>query len=254
MEIIVCAKQIVDVSDIKIDDKTNEPILKGVDDKISDIDKNAVEEGIKIKDELGGNLTVLLVGPSEATENIKELLAMGADRAVMVPWDGSSSYDVVSKIIAGVIEKIGDHDLILCGEASLDLFSGQTGPRIAALLDLPQITYAQSLDAEDEKIVGHKDVGGKVVSIESTYPVLVTVTKEINEPRLPSLMDILGASNKPMDVWDAESLVSDDLQPGLETVEIKGVPMERKKIVFHDDLDESIEKVVEKLAKEGVLG
>ena len=95
-------------------------------------------------------------------------------------------------------------------------------------------------------------MGDKAVTTESTYPVLITVTKEINEPRLPSLMQILAAANKPINEWTAESLTS-NLKPMVETIELKGVPMERKNIVYQDDIDESVGKLVDSLAKEGVL-
>lgn len=254
MDIIVCAKQVVDVSEIKIDDKTNEPILMGLDQKISDIDKNALEEAIKIKEEKGGNVTALLVGPSEADENVKELLAMGADKAILIPWEEDYDYHTVSKLLASAIEQIGHPDLVMCGEASLDLFSGQIGPRLAELLDLPQITYAQEVEVQDDKVIGHKDLGDKVVTIESPYPALITVTKEINEPRLPSLMEILNAANKPVEVLEADSLL-EDTSPKMETVKVKGVSMERKNIVYEDmDIDEAVSKLVENLAKDGVLG
>jgi electron transfer flavoprotein beta subunit len=120
-------------------------------------------------------------------------------------------------------------------------------------LNIPQITYAQTASAEKDKITADRNMGDKAVTTEATYPVLVTVTKEINEPRLPSLMQILAAANKPINEWTADSL-SSGLKPLVETVELKGVPMERKNIIYQDDLDESISKLVDNLAKEGVLG
>lgn len=255
MDIIVCAKQVIDVSEIKIDEKTNEPILQGIDNKISDIDKNAMEAAVKIKEEHGGKITALSVGPSEATENIKELLAMGADEAVIIPYEEEFDYDVVTHILKGAIEKIGDYDLILCGEASIDLFSGQVGPRIAQLLDLPQITYTEGLRVEEEKVQGDRDLGDRTVTIESPYPTLVTVTKEINEPRLPSLMEILNAADKPIQTWDAEELIDEELSPKIEQLDLRGVSMERKNVIYEEEeLDEAVEKLVENLAKDGVLG
>lgn len=252
MNIIVCAKQVVDVSEMKVDPNTKKPILQGVPQKISDIDKNAMEEAIKIKEKHGGKITVLTVGPSDAKERIKELLAMGADEGVLVTPPEKYDYHVVSSLLAGAIKKIGEYDIILCGEASIDMFSGQVGPRLAGLLGIPQITYAQSVNAEKEKIVAERNMGAKAVTTESPYPVLITVTKEINEPRLPSLMQILGAANKPINEWTADSL-GGSLDPKVETVELRGVSMERKNIVYKDDIDESVNKLVESLAKEGVL-
>ena len=253
MNIIVCAKQVVDVSEMKVDPATKKPILHGVPQKISDIDKNAMEEAIKIKEKHGGKITVVTVGSADAKERIKELLAMGADEGVLVVPPEKYDYYVTSSLLAEAIKKIGKYDIILCGEASIDLFSGQVGPRLAGLLDIPQITYAQSVTAEKDKVVAERNMSDKMVTTESTYPVLVTVTKEINTPRLPSLMQILASSSKPINEWSAGSLVSGKLNPMIETVELKGVPMERKNIVYKDDIDESVKKLVDSLAKDGVL-
>jgi electron transfer flavoprotein beta subunit len=253
MNIIVCAKQVVDVSEMKVDSSTKKPILKGVPQKISDIDKNAIEEAIKIKEKHGGKITALTIGPSDAKERIKELLAMGADEGVLVTAPDNIDYYMTAQLLAEAIKKIGEYGLILCGEASVDMFSGQIGPRLAGLLNIPQITYALSVNADKDKITADRNMGDKAITSESTYPVLITVTKEINEPRLPSLMQILGAANKPINEWTSDSLVS-NLTPMVETVDLKGVPMERKNIVYQNDLDESVGKLVDSLAKEGVIG
>ncbi len=252
MNIIVCAKQVVDVSEMKVDQNTKKPILQGIPQKISDIDKNALEEAIKIKEKNGGKITVLTIGTPDAKERIKELLAMGADEGTLVTAPNNIDYHMTAVLLAEAIKKIGAYDIILCGEASVDLFSGQIGPRLAGLLNIPQITYAQSVTAEKDKAIADRNMGDKAVTTESTYPVLITVTKEINEPRLPSLMQILGAANKPIVEWTADSLTS-GLNPLVETVELKGVPMERKNIIYQDDLEESVNKLVDSLAKEGVL-
>ena len=252
MNIIVCAKQVVDVSEMKIDPKTKKPILQGVSQIISDIDKNAMEEAIKIKDKQGGKITVVTVGPSDAKERIKELLAMGADEGVIVTPPEKYDYHIITNLLAEAIKKIGEYDILLCGEASIDMFSGQVGPRLAGLLKVPQITYAQSVNIEKDKVVAERNMGDKAVTTESTYPVLITVTKEINEPRLPSLMQILGAANKPINEWTADSLKS-GLDNKVDTIELKGVSMERKNVIYQDDLDDSINKLVDSLAKEGVL-
>jgi len=156
MNIIVCAKQVVDVSEIKIDSNTKKPILQGIPQKISDIDKNALEEAIKIKEKHGGKITVITAGPTNAKERIKELLAMGADEGILIILPEKSDYHITSNLLAGVIKKIGKYDIILCGEASIDMFSGQIGPRLAGLLNVPQITYAQKINAEKDKITAEE--------------------------------------------------------------------------------------------------
>ena len=253
MDIIVCAKQVLDVTEIKIHPETKEPMLSGVPRKISDIDKNALEEAIKIKDKLGGKVTVITAGASEALENMKELLAMGADEGILVKTQ-NQDYSRVSKLLMAAIKKIGTYDLIICGEASIDQYSGQMGPRIAGLLNIPQITYVKKLEATKEKITADQDTGATIVTMESPYPVLVTVTKEINEPRLPSLMQILAASNKPLQEWQGEELIKkEEDKTMIHTV--TGMTSERKNRIYQEEnLEDSIEKVVNDLFKEGIVG
>jgi electron transfer flavoprotein beta subunit len=253
MNIIVLAKQVVDVSEIKVDAQTKKPILVGVPQKISDMDKNALEEAIKMKEKQGGKITVVTVGASDAKERMKELLAMGADEGVLVPLPKEADYHVIAHLIAGAIKKIGAYDVILCGEASIDMFSGQVGPRVAGLLGIPQIAYAQTLTVEPGKVVSEQNLGEEAVTIESPFPVLITVTKESNTPRLPSLMAILASSSKPIHDWSVADLTSESLTPKVITVDIKGIPMMRKNIIYQNDLDKSVVQLVDELAKVGVL-
>ncbi len=253
MNIIVCAKQVVDVAEIKIDASTKKPILVGVPQKISDMDKNALEEAIKIKEKHGGKITVVTVGAPDAKERMKELLAMGADEGVLISPPDHADYHVIAHLLAGAIQKIGTYDIILCGEASIDMFSGQMGPRIAGLLNIPQITYAQTITVDQNKVIAERNLGEKAVSMESPFPVLITVTKESNTPRLPSLMAILSSSSKPIHEWPATGVSAEALIPKVKTMDIKGIPMQRKNIIYQDDLDSSVAKLVDELGKVGVL-
>ncbi|MGA1821468.1 MAG: electron transfer flavoprotein subunit beta/FixA family protein [Thermoplasmatota archaeon] len=254
MNIVVCAKQVVDVGEIKINPGTNKPILDGIPRKISDIDKNAMEEAIKIKEKLGGKITTLTVGTPDSKEKIKELLAMGADEGILVPIPDGADYHVISTLLARSIEKIGNADLILFGEASIDLFSGQMGPRVAGSLNLPQLTYAYKLDVSADKVVAERNMGDKMVKSESTFPAVITVTKEINEPRLPSLMQILGSASKPIHDWSLDDIGAADVSPKVKTIDLKGVAMDRKNVIYQDDLDEGVKRLADSLAKDGVLG
>lgn len=254
MNIVVCAKQVVDVGEIKVNPSTNKPVLEGISKKISDIDKNAMEEAIRIKEKLRGKITVMTVGPPDARERIKELLAMGADEGVLIEAPENADYHLVSRALARGIEKMGDVDIVLCGEASIDMFSGQVGPRIAGHLRIPQLTYAFRVEADQEKVRAERNMGDSMVISESTYPVVVTVTKEINEPRLPSLMQILGSANKPLNEWKMGDLELEGEAPRVREVDLSGVSMERKNVIFKDDLDEAVNELADRLAKEGVMG
>jgi len=252
MNIIVCAKQVVDISEMKIDSSTNKPILSGLSKKVNEIDKNAVEEAIKIKDANGGKITVLTVGEADAKERMKELLAMGADEGILINPPENMDYAMLTTILAGAIQKVDGYDLILCGEASTDMFSGQVGPRVAGILNIPQITYAQKINAEKDKINAERNLGDMVVTMESSYPVLVSVTKEINEPRLPSLMQILASASKPIQDWTIDSL-DITVESKVHTIDLQGVSTDRKNVIYEDDSDDNIQKLVDSLAKDGVL-
>ncbi|MBN1540444.1 MAG: electron transfer flavoprotein subunit beta/FixA family protein [Candidatus Thermoplasmatota archaeon] len=254
MNIVVCAKQVVDVGEIKVNPSTNKPVLEGIPKKISDIDKNAVEEAIRIKEKLGGKITVMTVGPPDAKDKMKELLAMGADEAVLIPRPQGADYHIVSKLLSKGIKKLGDVDLVLCGEASIDMFSGQVGPRIAGFLDWPQLTYSFKVEAEAGKVKACRNMGDRMVVTEASCPAVLTVTKEINEPRLPSLMQILGSARKPIHDWTVSELGMDGETARVLERDLRGVKMERKNIVFKDDLDEAVAQLAERLAKEGLLG
>jgi electron transfer flavoprotein beta subunit len=254
MKIIVCVKQVVDVSAMKFNTEGNKPVLTGLAKKINDIDKNAVEEAIKIKEKHNGKITLLTVGGSDAKEQLKELLAMGADEAVLITQPENADYSVISRILADAIKKIKDYDMIICGEASVDLFSSQMGPRISGLLGIPGLTYVQKVTAEKDKIIVERNLGANIVTIEASYPVLLTVTREINQPRLPSLMSILASSNKPIHEWRISDVTDEDaLKPKTIVKEVKGISMNRKNIIYREDVDKSVRMLVDALAKEGVL-
>jgi electron transfer flavoprotein beta subunit len=196
----------------------------------------------------------MTVGPSDAKEKIKELLAMGADEGVLIPRPDGADYHVVSKLLSKGIEKLGDVNLVMCGEASIDMFSGQVGPRIAGFLDWPQLTYAFKVEAEADRIRAQRNMGDRMVSSESSYPAVITVTKEINEPRLPSLMQILGSAGKPIHEWPVSDLGLTGEEAKVKERDLKGIKMERKNIIYKDDMDNAVAQLAERLAKDGLLG
>ena len=134
------------------------------------------------------------------------------------------------------------------------MFSGQVGPRIAGYLSWPQLTYAFKVEAESDKIKADRNMGDRMVTTESSYPAVITVTKEINEPRLPSLMQILGSANKPIHDWTTGDVGLEGEGAKVTEKDIKGVAMERKNVIYKDDLDEAVKNLTDNLAKEGLLG
>lgn len=262
VKVIVCVKQALDVAEIKIDREKGVPITAGVPLKTSDFDKNAVEEAVRLKEKLGGEVVIVTVGSKEATSTIKEALAMGGDRGYLVtdPAFERSDTLALSKILAGAIRKIGGFDIVLCGEASIDSFSFQVGPRLAEKLGVPQITYVHKLEVKNGKIVAERSVEEGLQVVETQTPVLVTVTKEINEPRTPTFMDIVKAAKKPLETLSLADINVKKEEVGEEGSGVKVVglyspPMERKNIVIEGEtVEEKAEKLAETLIKEGIVG
>jgi len=150
VRIIVCVKQAIDVSQIKVDTATRRLITVDAPKKISDFDKNALEEAVRLKEKLGGEVVTVTLGPEDAKTTVREALAMGADKAYVVsdPMFEGGDTMATSYVLAEAVKKIGQFDLVLCGEASVDSFSAQVGPRLADRLGLPVVMYVKKLTLE----------------------------------------------------------------------------------------------------------
>jgi len=260
--ILVCIKQALDVAELKIDSATRRPITAGVPRKISDFDKNALEEAVRLKEKVGGEVMVITVGPEEARMALREALAMGADRAYLLsdPSFERSDTLAVSYILAEAIKKVGEFDLILCGEASIDSFTAQVGPRLAERLNIPQITYVRKLDLNGDTVVAERSLEDCYEKVKAKMPVLLTVTGEINKPRIPSLMAIMKASKKEIMVWSAGDLKIPKEKVGeagsaIQVTEVLAPKAERKRIMIKaETVEELAETLAKALIKEGVVG
>lgn len=257
--IIVCMKQALDVSEIKIDKAAGVPILQGVSMKINDFDKNAIEEAVRLRTQHGGKVSVLTVTPQDAKKALREALAMGADEAYMIADSLFEKMDalVKSRILAEGIKKIGNFDLILCGEVSIDGYTGQMGSRIAERLGIPQIGYVRKLTLKGEReVVAESVLEDSIEVVEAQMPLLVSVGREINEPRIPSYMDIMKASKKPSTTWSAKDIgiTEDRLKGSLQVLETIAPIVERKRVVIKgENAGEIAGKLVNSLAEERVL-
>lgn len=223
MDIIVCLKQIYDLGQIRVDTVSKCPITEGVARKISDFDKNALEEAVRVKEKHGGNVLALIGGTKDAA---KEALDMGADEAVIYSADSDSLG--TATILAEIIQKM-KYDLILCGEASIDEFSFQIGPRLAQALGIPVLTYARKMEPKDNEVVVERNLENRYEVAKARLPALVTVTKEINEPRIPTLLQILGASKKKITEISLEKQ-----EAGIETLRVTAIEMKRKEVILKD--------------------
>lgn len=218
MDIVICIKQVPDTTDIRIDPETNTLVREGVASIINPFDMYAIEEGVRIKEKYGGKVTVISMGPPQVEAALREAISLGVDEAVLLSDRAFAGSDTLatSFALSEGLKKIG-YDIIICGKQAIDGDTAQVGPGIATHLDIPQITYVKKIEKiENGKIVSERMVEEGYEVVESTLPVLLTVVKEINEPRLPSLKGKMKAKKSEIKIITAEDLKIDTGKVGLD--------------------------------------
>jgi Electron transfer flavoprotein, beta subunit len=228
MNIIVCIKQVPDTTNVRIDPETNTLVRSGVQSIINPFDAYAIEEAIRLKEKFGGLVTIVTMGPPQAEEALREAISLGADEAVLVSdraFAGSDTW-ATSYTLSRTIQKLGKFDMIICGKQAIDGDTAQVGPGIAAFLDIPQITFVKKIeDIKDSFVRAERMTEEGYDIIESPLPCLITVVKEINEPRLPSLKGKMRAKKAEIKKLEAKDL---DADPDL--LGLKGSPTKVVKI------------------------
>ena len=221
MQIITCIKQVPDtkeLSKVKINPDTGAIVREGVPSIVNPLDEYAVEEAIRIKEEYGGKITVITMGPLQAQDALIKCLSMGADEAILLSDKSLVGSDTLATAyaLAATIRKVGKFDLILCGQQTTDGETGQVGPQIAENLGIPQVTYVNEVDIKGEKVRARRELESCYEIIECALPLLLTVVKGINEPRIPSFSGISEALEKEIPVWTAKDVEADPERIGLE--------------------------------------
>ena len=257
MNIIVCIKQVPDTTDVRINPETNTLIREGVESIINPFDMYAIEEGVRLKEEHGGTVTVISMGPPQVESALREALSLGVNEAVHLcdrAFAGADTLATAYTLAAG-IGKIKDFDLIICGKQASDGDTAQVGPGIAVNLDIPQITNVKKI----EEIVPGKITAERMMEegyevVQASLPVLLTVVKDINEPRLPSLKGKLKAKRQEITTWTAEDIETDADRLGLDgsptqVVKIFSPPAREGGEIFRGEVDEMVDKLVGELEK-----
>lgn len=211
MHIIVCIKQVPDTEElakVKINPETNTLIREGVPSIINPFDENAIEEALRLREKKGGEVTALSMGPPQAEEALRKSLAMGVDRAILLSDKTLAGADTLatSYTLAMAIKQLGKFDLIFCGKQSIEGDTAQVGPGIAEWLSIPQLTYIRKLEVNDNKVRAERVLEDSFEVVETSLPCLVTVTKDINEPRYPSLRGLLKAKKEEIPIWGCHNL------------------------------------------------
>lgn len=256
--VIVCYKWVLDEQDIKITPGSLALDKSRAKRKISDYDRNALEEGAKIAAEKGFGISSLTFGTGDAKQSLKDVLSRGADKAYWVNDISAENADgnMTSKVLAAALKKIGEYDVILCGEGASDTYSQQVGARIGALLDIPIITFANKIEIEDNGVKVTRKLGESIEVVKAGFPVLITVLPEINKPRIASMREIMKAAKKPVEELKLEDIGIDSaaLQPKTKVESLLGYKMVRKNAIYKEgDLKANVTAIAKELLKNGVL-
>jgi len=254
-------KQVPDTTEVKIDPKTNTLIREGVPSILNPFDQFALEEAIKVKKE-GDEIIAISMGPPQAKKALMKCLALGADKAILISdtiLAGSDTF-ATAYTLAQAINKIGDFDVIFCGYQAIDGDTAQVGPELAAQLNIPQVTYVESVEKVERKKLEAKsqtDEGYNIIDVK--LPVLLTgISPSSFEPRSPPLPNIIKAKKKPFITWNTDDLGGEKGKYGLagsltQVIKIYAPPTRQRGIVIEDEPEAAVEKLIELLNKDGVI-
>jgi len=255
LNILVCIKQVPAVQDMKIDPITHTLIRESMPSMLNPYDEIGVEEGIRLRERYGGEVTVITMGPMQAKEAILRCLAMGADRGILISDKALAGADTMATAYTLHMQiKKMKYDIIICGKIAIDSETGHIGPHLAELMNMPQICYAKKVDVDIErrKIIAHKEAEEGIEIVEAPLPVLLTTTKGLNEPRLPTLRGIIASKGKEIKVVSAPELGGSPSKYGLRgsptfVEEVFLPPSRKSESIFQGDLKEVVENLVQAL-------
>lgn len=233
MKIIVPIKQVPETSNVKMDPETGTVIRAGVETVVNPLDLYALETALVLKEKFGGTVTVVSMGPPQATKALKEAVAMGCDEAVLVSdrkFGGSDTW-ATSYTLAQAIKKIGGYDLIIAGERATDGDTAQVGPGIASWLDIPVATYVARIEGmADNRLALERLVEDGYQILSVPLPCLLTVVKEIASPRLPTLGGKIRARQMVIPVYSTENMELEPTALGLKGSPTKVVKIDTPKV------------------------
>lgn len=227
MHFVCCIKQVPDTTEVKIDPQTNTLVRAGVESISNPFDMVALEKAIQLREEYGGKVTAISMGPPQGQSSLREALAMGADEAILLSDRAFAGADTLatSYTLARAIEKIASVfpvDVVFCGKQAIDGDTAQTGPGIATRLGLTQFTYVTAIDSIDvakKRMQVRRKLAGGIEIIEGPLPVLITCELELATPRRASLPFLIRSMTAPVNTYDAKAIGA-----APEMVGLKGSP------------------------------
>ena len=217
MNIVVLVKQVPDTwaeRTLRPDDSTLD--RASVDGVINELDEYAIEEGLRLAEAHGGEVTILTMGPDKASESIRKALSMGADKAIHVIDDGLAGSDALatSAVLAAVLGRAG-FDLVIAGAESTDARMGVMAAMLAERLGVPQVSLASKVDVDGGSLTVHRQTDYGYDKVEASLPAVISVVEKINEPRYPSFKGIMAAKKKPVETLSLADAGIDPGQAGL---------------------------------------
>lgn len=253
MNIIVCIKQVPDAKDVQLDPITNTLAREGVESIMNPYDRHALEEAVAIKEQQGGRVTVITMGPPQAETVLREAIACGADEGVLVSDRAFAGADTwaTSYTLAQTVQTLGDFDLVLCGKQAIDGDTAQVGPGLACRLNIPYATCVQKTRKVSDKVIEVErmmDDGFDVLRLP--LPALMTVVKDINEPRVASLKGKMKAKKAEIRKFSAS-----DIGAEIQNIGLAGSPTQVVKVfspeargdrkIFSGSVEEQVDQLVE---------
>lgn len=261
MKIVVCIKQVPDTTEVKLDPKTNTLIRDGVPSIINPDDKAGIESALQLKEQVGGTVTVVCMGPPQADVALREALAMGCDEAVLLSdraFGGSDTFATATIIAAGL--KAIEYDVIITGRQAIDGDTAQVGPQIAEKLSIPQVSYAVDVKAEGDKIIVKRQFEDRYHMVRVATPCLITALSEVAEPRYMTVGGVVDAYNKEVKVLGFNDL---NMHFNPEHIGLKGSPTNVKAsftkqakgagTVLNVSADEAVEAIMAKLKEKHII-
>ena len=254
---LVCYKWTLDEQDIKVKPEDLSLDSSRAKGKISDFDRNAIEEATLLVEKNGGAVEALSYGTAAVKQSLKDVLSRGPEKAHWIADASAENADgaVTTKVLAAAIRKLGSYDLILCGEGSSDLFNQQTAPRLAALLGVPCVSFANKVSIEGDAVKVTRKLDDCTETLTVKTPVVISVLGEINKPRIPTMKQVLGAAKKPnQEIKISElGLKPEELQPKATRQSVKGFVMHRKNVIYKEsNAAANVAKLAASLATEGL--
>lgn len=261
MNIVVCLKQVPGTTKVKIDPQTNTLIRQGIENILNPFDTYALEEGVRIKERCGGKVTAVSMGPPQAEEMLREAIGTGADEAILLSDSAFAGADTwaTAYTLSKAIDKLEQCDLIICGRQTIDGDTGQVGPELAEILGLPFVAYVSKIEEIGNQCIRVRrmiEEGYEV--IETSLPAVITVVKEINVPRLPSLRGLARAKSATIPVWTVEELGADKNMVGLSgsatrVVKIFFPQRVSRSEILQGDLTSQVDTLIDKLRETKIL-